>query len=298
MPPIVSDNTTMTTATKKTRKSRTAAECRAALEAQDAKIMRLRTTATGEVEEYVVENCHNCGGTGQYPSSMIPAGQCRFYCWKQTGDLFGKEMNPLAKVIKRMQAADRRTANAAANAAKADAEHAARLADPDARVATLAAALDLDLANLPTDGFAASMIGQYLRKGTLSDKQWAWVEKLTAEAPERAAEKAKRDAQTENARDEIAPEGTRLDAVALRVTGNYYDDGPFGARQKVYMVDETGHRVLWTTTAGIAEDLEQGDRVELTGLIKKIYRNDKTIALLGGRVTIEITEKATRDEED
>lgn len=53
--------------------------------------------------------CWNCGGTGRYPSSMLPPGQCRLYCFQgRTPDTFGKLPVPVDKYVKRAQAADRR----------------------------------------------------------------------------------------------------------------------------------------------------------------------------------------------
>lgn len=79
------------------------------------------------IGRHVWVRCHNCGGHGTYPSSMIPAGMCRFYCWadlskaepwdidqgrvpsKPAGDpTYGKRPVPVEKFIKQAQAADRR----------------------------------------------------------------------------------------------------------------------------------------------------------------------------------------------
>lgn len=71
--------------------------------------------------------CHNCSGTGNYRSSCIPSGRCRFYCWGiQTNDIglhgmpayrskigtewentYGKLPYPTEKYVKREQASDR-----------------------------------------------------------------------------------------------------------------------------------------------------------------------------------------------
>jgi hypothetical protein len=53
--------------------------------------------------------CDNCGGTGNYPSSMTPPGRCRFYCWQdRTPETYGKRPRLVEDFVKRAQAADRR----------------------------------------------------------------------------------------------------------------------------------------------------------------------------------------------
>lgn len=71
----------------------------------DGQVIR-RTTAG---EECVWVTCGNCGGTGNYPSSMLPPGRCRFYCWDgRTPDTYGKLPVAVEKFVKQAQAADRR----------------------------------------------------------------------------------------------------------------------------------------------------------------------------------------------
>jgi hypothetical protein len=99
---------------------------------------------------YVWTTCHNCGGSGNYPSSMSPPGKCRFLCWadrsqdtlsalmgnyrsKPSSDpTFGKLPYPVAVYVKKAQASDRREFRAAAKwklerPAREAAEAAARL---------------------------------------------------------------------------------------------------------------------------------------------------------------------------
>jgi hypothetical protein len=59
--------------------------------------------------KYVWVACHNCGGSGTYPSSMTPPGMCRFYCWQdRTPETYGKRVVLAEKFVKDAQAADRR----------------------------------------------------------------------------------------------------------------------------------------------------------------------------------------------
>jgi hypothetical protein len=67
----------------------------------------IRKTSDGR--ECVWVTCWNCGGSGQYPSSMIPPGQCRLYCWQgRTAATFGRLPVDIDKYVKREQAADRK----------------------------------------------------------------------------------------------------------------------------------------------------------------------------------------------
>lgn len=78
------------------------------------------------VAGHVWVTCYNCGGHGTYPSSCIPQGMCRFYCWadlskadpialdrgiapwkSREDPTFGKRPVPVATFVKRQQAADR-----------------------------------------------------------------------------------------------------------------------------------------------------------------------------------------------
>jgi hypothetical protein len=84
--------------------------------------MTLTKTESGQV--IVWTTCWNCGGSGRYPSSMTPPGQCRLYCWdKKTPKTFGKLPYDADKYVKRAQAADRR---AFRDSAKFEAERPAR----------------------------------------------------------------------------------------------------------------------------------------------------------------------------
>lgn len=91
--------------------------------------------------EHVWTTCWNCGGSGNYASSMIPAGRCRLYCWQgRTPETFGKLAHPVEKYVKGEMARDRRTyreriryeAEAPLRAAK-QAEYEARRAEDAAR---------------------------------------------------------------------------------------------------------------------------------------------------------------------
>jgi hypothetical protein len=53
--------------------------------------------------------CHNCGGSGNYPSAMIPPGKCRLYCWQNRDEAtYGKLPVEVERFVKRQQAADRK----------------------------------------------------------------------------------------------------------------------------------------------------------------------------------------------
>lgn len=84
--------------------------------------MTLGRTESGQV--IVWTQCWNCGGSGNYPSSMSPPGRCRLFCWdKRTPKTFGKLPHDADKYVKQAQAADRR---AFRDSAKFEAERPAR----------------------------------------------------------------------------------------------------------------------------------------------------------------------------
>lgn len=58
--------------------------------------------------ECVAVPCWNCGGRGTYPSSMIPAGLCRLYCWQnREPGTYGKLFVTTKRYVQQQQAADR-----------------------------------------------------------------------------------------------------------------------------------------------------------------------------------------------
>jgi flavodoxin len=70
----------------------------------DVQILEGQTIVNG----YIWVDCHNCGGSGNYPSSMSPPGKCRFYCWKdRTPATYGKLPVEVAKFVHAAQARDR-----------------------------------------------------------------------------------------------------------------------------------------------------------------------------------------------
>ena len=53
--------------------------------------------------------CWNCGGSGNYPSSLTPPGRCRLYCWTdRTPATYGKLPVEIERYVKKAQASDRR----------------------------------------------------------------------------------------------------------------------------------------------------------------------------------------------
>lgn len=92
----------------------------------------VRKTTSGD--ECVWLTCWNCGGSGRYPSSMIPPGQCRLYCFQgRTPDTFGKLPVTVAKYVKRQQANDRRAYREELTRPAREAAEAAQRAERQAR---------------------------------------------------------------------------------------------------------------------------------------------------------------------
>lgn len=146
----------------------------------------------------VWEVCSNCNGTGAYPSSMIPPGQCRFYCWakgkdfmdrpipKDAGDpTYGRRPVLVEKYVRREQAADRSAYRGWVEAQAAEYEQAIRRAAQDQQVAEYLAgqpqvAADLAVVN---GRFGESLRASLQQHGSLTERQ---VEALaTAAARER-----------------------------------------------------------------------------------------------------------------
>lgn len=76
---------------------------------------------------YVWATCHNCGGTGTYPSSMLPPGMCRLYCWRgRTPETYGRLPHDVDAYVARAQRADRAAYRATVRAQEAAQARAAR----------------------------------------------------------------------------------------------------------------------------------------------------------------------------
>jgi hypothetical protein len=109
--------------------------------------------------EYVYVTCHNCGGSGTYPSAMIPPGQCRLYCWQdRTPETYGKLPVLAETYVKREQASDRRAYRAAV---KWELEAPAR-AEAARLQAERQAAEELERARIAADVAERKAISQYL----------------------------------------------------------------------------------------------------------------------------------------
>lgn len=277
------------------RISRTEAEIREAYLAAGGLI-----TVGKDGEEFAWETCGNCGGSGNYPSSMSPPGRCRLYCWRnRTPRTYGKHPVRWTSYVRRQQNADRREHHAARAAEETARTRAERIASPDARIAALATAFSLNLADLPPHDedrnyrFAADLCRGWLLRGDLSEKQWAWVAKLPALKAEKDRERAEREAR--NAASEWFSEpGNRIEVPArvVRVSTyvkprySYYDTSS-GLRME--FVDPDGHVFVWFTTENREEDRAwaEGDEVWLKGTVKKLdeWKGAKQTVLTRCRVS-------------
>jgi hypothetical protein len=222
----------------------------------------IRRTTSGV--EYAWVPCHNCGGSGNYPSSMIPPGRCRLYCWDgRDADTFGRLPLPVEQYVRRAQAEDRAEYRAGVRAAARAEQTARRAADPDLRAAALAAAFGLDLTRLALPPFAGwhcstavDLLAAYLHDGALSDAQWA----LAAGLPGRAAEDVAKRA--EEARTVPAPAGRcTVEAELMKVE---LREGRWGRAYKALFRVRTpaGSWRCWgTAPRGLAAEAPRGTRV-------------------------------------
>jgi hypothetical protein len=195
--------------------------------------------------------CGRCGGSGHYAWCHDYGTRC-FECGGDPRRSTWQE--PIDKRIKREQAADRREAKKAREAAAIN----ERAENPsDERIARLA-----EYAS--EDNFAADLVSNWAKYGDLSEKQWAWVEKLPAKIEARRAERAERDA-AKASRKHVGEIGERVtvDAtVAARISLGV--DG-YGNYRTLYKFEDTdGNLLVWFTSA-----LVEGDEVTLTGTVKK-----------------------------
>jgi hypothetical protein len=246
------------------------------------------------VNGHVWVTCHHCGGTGAYPSSCIPAGQCRFYCWdNRTPETFGKLAVPVERYVKRVQAAERRAAKQdAQRAARAEeaqrvgAERAARCANPDPRIRQLAelSGLVVEVPTLDTwggdKGFVAQMIDLWVLNGELRPAQWEAVERIIREKQAEAARRA-----------QAVHLGTEGEKLTVRATyqGERSFPGAYGPRLLLRFQDvETGSTLIWWTSAETRlPTLREGQQVELTGTVKKHgdYRGEPQTELTRCKLT-------------
>lgn len=174
--------------------------------------------------------CTNCGGTGNYPSSMIPAGKCRNYCWRRSDpELYGKMPYDIDDYVTREQNRDRRNYRAAQKQKQREAIIAARESSPDPRIVKVLTALNIPIP-IPQSLYeqcntygskvsfsvsrAVSIADQWFCRGELSDKQWNFFESL----PTIYEKEKTRQAAYEAARAASQHVGTIGDRVELTVT--------------------------------------------------------------------------------
>jgi hypothetical protein len=220
------------------------------------------------VKGHVLEACPNCGGTGNYPSSMLPAGKCRLYCWQdRPAGMYGKVATPVDTYVRREQARDRRADKAAAEWAARQGERdaraaaqASRIANPDARVADALAAFGLTLGEpepnvLPTATGAqivADVAWRWAQRGELSEAQWALIAKLAREQRERDALRASAPAW----------EAGRF-VVEGKVLSTKTVDSDYGTTRKMLVQEDSG-RKLWCSVPSAIYGVGRGDRVRMT----------------------------------
>lgn len=220
--------------------------------------------------EYVWVTCHHCGGTGTYPSSMIPPGRCRFYCWRgRTSDTYGKLPIPVDKYVKRQQAVDRREHRAKIEAEKrakemerTREERETRKVNLDPRLAKALAlsGYTVDDATQSHGDFILSLTGQWIAVGGLSDGQWSALARWTEKREE---ERSLKDA-------EILPPTGRV-RIEGEVLSTKYQETQYGSTLKmlVLVTTENGHFRLWgTVPQAIIQDVEKGVRVRFTATVE------------------------------
>jgi hypothetical protein len=249
--------------------------------------------------------CWNCGGSGTYPSAMIPPGMCRLYCWQdRTPETYGKLPHPVDKYVRAEQANDRREAKWEAERGEREARIAAQQAEREARKESLSRTeplflnacvlYDLDLDDLGTysgrrdHDFVQELIGKWLQYGELSDAQMAALRRAVD------AEQARR------VRTHVGEIGERRSfnvsvskLIEIERRNRYSYSKEY--LKIVKMVDDGGHALVWFTTSW--PDLQEGDGAEIVGTIKEHseYNGEKQTVLQ--RVTVKsVLHHATTEE--
>lgn len=200
------------------------------------------------VSGHVWATCGNCGGQGTYPSSMLPAGMCRFYCWQnRTPETYGKMPVPVDTYVKRVQAAERREQKRAAEWAAGAAQRAEkaqlradRIANPDPRIARAAEVFGFKVEDAEYGTFAGEMVGRWVGTGHLTEGQWNALVKATEE-------KAAKDAQRA-ASGHIGQVGQRLEVDVTVEAVRDFSRRVYGTLEPRYLVRmraQDGNLLVW-----------------------------------------------------
>lgn len=236
--------------------------------------------------------CDNCGGTGTYPSSMTPAGMCRFYCWASGKDpisdqgipkraddpTYGKRCyGTTAEYVKREQAADRRDYRATVRSneryAAFEARRTARLAsDQPQAVRDLLRAFGWQIAELPDPttvdprgaaGPALDLLNRWLGGADLTEKQEAFSAGLV-EQEARWLDRLWSDTHSEW----IGKIGERV-TVRATLERRQRINSSWGQSSLYIFRTDTG-ACLKTFSSGLSlVHLRDGERTELTGTVKE-----------------------------
>lgn len=230
---------------------------------------------------HVWRACGNCGGTGNYPSMMIPAGACRFYCWeKRTPETFGKVATPIETFVKREQAHDRANYRSQIAAAERNRIGVERTTNPDPRIATVAAALGIDFATWFTPApesdddeapmpwavkVGRELVNKWVVRGDLSEAQWGLLESL----PARYAEHTGKVAAAQATKAASAYVGTVGDRLKLEVTVEtvMHMEGHYGARSMVRFRDAHGNALVWWASGHI--EMAKGETLKVRATVKE-----------------------------
>jgi len=250
--------------------------------------------------EYVWVTCWNCGGTGNYPSSMIPVGRCRKYCWEgRTADTFGKLPVSIDKYVKREQAADRKAYRAPILEAQKKEEKNSRAKDADPRIKALADRYGWNLEDMPEHvtlpannvpmGIAHDLVTSYLNKGELSEAQWSlitdklpsWQDDIDAKAREIAEKKA--------ASDFVGTEGERFKNVTATLEFfKELGETQWGTKTLYVFRDENGNRLTWFSTTWIRglniDKLPLSVQISFTVKKHETYRDEKQTIITRAKV--------------
>lgn len=232
--------------------------------------------------------CDNCGGTGDYPSAMIPAGKCRHYCWKdRTPETYGKLPISLEKYVKREQARDRREHHAEAKAQAKAQEKEARVSGQvetpeDLQLALDAAGFSLQEAvemgwdreqtrNLTwAEEVTLDMARRWAATGQeLSEKQTELLKTFPERIKRERQEQEQREKEQEQRKQSewIGQVGEKVEALG-EVIFEKQLDSQWGTTHLIKVRTDDGNEVTWF--ASDVRPVDKGDRIIMKGTIKKL----------------------------
>ena len=260
----------------------------------------IRKTSDGV--ECVWVTCWNCGGSGNYPSSMTPPGQCRLYCWQgRSAATYGKLPTDVEKYVKKQQAADRKAYRAPILAKLQEEEKSNRAANSDPRINALADRFGWNLEDLPSSAslpdaskpkyIARDIIGHYLQTGELTEAQWNLVTDKLPSWQDDVDAKAREIAEKKTASEFVGIEGERFRNVdATLEFFKELEPTQWGTSTLYVFRTADSNRLSWFSTSYVrgadVDKLPQNVKLSFTVKKHQVYRDEKQTIITRAKVEL------------